>query len=484
MVDDNNDGIAHRLVAAATLGQVAAMTIALVRQVEEADGLPPRERRAAMLTVGIAIAISVLSTAIANIALPAMARELHATPAESIWVVNAYQLAVTISLLPFSALGDIIGYRRVYMWGLCGFTLASLACGLADTLPLLIGARILQGFGAAGIMSVNSALVRFIVPRAQLGSGISTITLVVAICSAAGPSIAAGILTVASWHWLFTFNVPFGILAVILALRSLPDTPRSGHRFDLVSAALNAATFGLLLVGLDGIGHGQNPIWVAAELAGGSVAAVVFIRRQNRMAAPVFPVDLFRSRVFALSVATSVSSYAAQTVAFLALPFYFAVAGGMSQSHIGLLITPWPAVVVVVAPIAGRLSDRYSAGLLGGLGLGILTAGLLLMLTLPADPGFVAVAWRMMVCGIGFGLFQTPNNRALLTAAPRSRSGVASGMVSTARLTGQTIGGVSVAVIFGLMHGDIGAAVGMALGAGATFSGVACAISFLRLRER
>jgi DHA2 family multidrug resistance protein-like MFS transporter len=484
MVDDNNDGIAHRLVAAATLGQVAAMTIALVRQVEEADGLPPRERRAAMLTVGIAIAISVLSTAIANIALPAMARELHATPAESIWVVNAYQLAVTISLLPFSALGDIIGYRRVYMWGLCGFTLASLACGLADTLPLLIGARILQGFGAAGIMSVNSALVRFIVPRAQLGSGISTITLVVAICSAAGPSIAAGILTVASWHWLFTFNVPFGILAVILALRSLPDTPRSGHRFDLVSAALNAATFGLLLVGLDGIGHGQKPIWVAAELAGGSVAAVVFIRRQNRMAAPVFPVDLFRSRVFALSVATSVSSYAAQTVAFLALPFYFAVAGGMSQSHIGLLITPWPAVVVVVAPIAGRLSDRYSAGLLGGLGLGILTAGLLLMLTLPADPGFVAVAWRMMVCGIGFGLFQTPNNRALLTAAPRSRSGVASGMVSTARLTGQTIGGVSVAVIFGLMHGDIGAAVGMALGAGATFSGVACAISFLRLRER
>jgi DHA2 family multidrug resistance protein-like MFS transporter len=117
------------------------MTMAWVETVDEADGLPPRERRAAMLTVGIAIAISVLSTAIANIALPAMAHELHATPSESIWVVNAYQLAVTVSLLPFSALGDIIGYRRVYMWGLCGFTVASLACGLADTLPLLIGAR-------------------------------------------------------------------------------------------------------------------------------------------------------------------------------------------------------------------------------------------------------------------------------------------------------------------------------------------------------
>jgi MFS transporter, DHA2 family, multidrug resistance protein len=456
-------------------------SVAVQRQTEEADGLPPRERRAALLTVGIAIAISVLSTAIANIALPSIAHELRATPAESIWVVNAYQLAVTVTLLPLSALGDIIGYRRVYLWGLAVFTAASLACGLAETLPLLIAGRVLQGFGAAGIMSVNTALVRFIVPRAQLGRGIAVIALVVATCSAAGPSIAAAILAVTSWHWLFTCNVPFGLVAVLLAVRSLPDTPRAGHRFDLVSAVLNAATFGLLLVGLDGFGHGQRPVWVAAELFFGTVAAVVFIRRQNRMAAPILPVDLFRKPVFALSVATSVCSYSAQTIAFLALPFYFAVAGGVSQSHIGLLITPWPAVVVFVAPIAGRLSDTYPAGLLGGLGLGVLTAGLLLMLGLPADPPFLDVMWRMMVCGIGFGFFQSPNNRVLISAAPRSRSGVASGMVSTARLTGQTIGGVTVAVIFALTHGDIAGGVGAALSMGAVFSGFACAISFLRL---
>jgi DHA2 family multidrug resistance protein-like MFS transporter len=459
------------------------MALTMTRQTEESDGLPPRERRAAMLTVGIAIAISVLSTAIANIALPAMAHELRATPAESIWVVNAYQLAVTVTLLPLSALGDIIGYRRVYLWGLGVFTLASLACGLAETLPLLVAGRVLQGFGAAGIMSVNTALVRFIVPRAHLGRGIATIALVVATCSAAGPSLAAAILAVASWHWLFTFNVPFGVLAVWLALRSIPDTPRSGHRFDLISAMLNAATFGLLLVGLDGIGHGQSGGWVALELTVGTLAGVVFIRRQNRMAAPMLPVDLFRTPVFALSVATSVCSYSAQTTAFLALPFYFAVAGGMSQSQIGLLITPWPAVVVVVAPIAGRLSDTYPAGLLGGIGLAVLTAGLLLMLALPANPPFLDVVWRMMVCGIGFGFFQSPNNRALISATPRSRSGVASGMVSTARLTGQTIGGVIVAVIFALTHGNIAAGVGTALTAGAVFSGFACVISFLRLTQ-
>jgi DHA2 family multidrug resistance protein-like MFS transporter len=447
----------------------------------DSDGLPPRERRAALLTVVIAIAISVLSVAIANIALPAMAHELHATPAESIWVVNAYQLAVTVTLLPLAALGDIIGYRRVYLWGLGVFTAASLACGLVETLPLLIAGRVLQGFGAAGIMSVNTALVRFIFPRTQLGRGISIIALVVAACSAAGPSVAAAILSVASWHWLFTFNVPFGVLAVWLALRSLPETPRSRHRFDIISAALNAATFGLLLVGLDGIGHGQSGVWVALELGVGTLACVMFIRRQNRMAVPMLPVDLFRKPIFALSVATAVCSHSAQTVAFLALPFYFAVAGGMSQSQIGLLITPWPAVVVVVAPISGRLADKYPAGLLGGLGLAVLTVGLLLMLALPPNPPFLDVVWRMMVCGIGFGFFQSPNNRALISAAPRSRSGVAGGVLSTARLTGQTIGGVVVAIIFALTHGDIGGGVGAALTAGAVLSGFACVISFLRL---
>lgn len=450
---------------------------------EEADGLPPRERLAALITVGIAIAVAVLDGAIANIALPSIARELHATAAGSIWVVNAYQLAVTVSLLPLASLGEIVGYRRVYMYGLSLFTLASLACGLANTLPLLVAARVVQGFGAAGIMSVNIALVRFTFPRDQLGRGVGIVALVVATSSAAGPTLAAAILSVASWHWLFLFNIPLGIVAVWLAVRSLPRTPLSGNRFDWTSAALNAATFGLLLIGLDGIGQNENRLWVAAELVVGAFFALVFIRRQNRMKVPMLPVDLFRKPVFALSVATSICSYAAQTIVYVALPFYFAVAGGMSQSHIGLLITPWPGVVVFIAPLAGRLSDKYPAGLLGGLGLAVLTVGLVLMLSLPPDPPFADVVWRMMLCGTGFGFFQSPNNRALISAAPRSRSGVASGVLSTARLTGQTTGAVSVALIFGLMQGDIAHGVGAALSVAACFSGFACVISFLRLRQ-
>ncbi len=450
---------------------------------DEPDGLPPQARRRAIVTITIAVAISVLSTAIANIALPTMADELHATPSTSIWVVNAYQLAVTVSLLPLSSLGDIKGYKVVYLWGLAVFTVASVACGLATSLPWLVAARIAQGFGAAGIMSVNTALIRFIFPRARLGRGIAMMGLIVAVSSASGPSLAALILGIASWHWLFLINAPFGALAVVLALRSLPRTPRSGQQFDYASAVLNALTFGLLLLGLDGIGHGGDRLQVAAELLAGGAAAIVFIRLQKSRAEPMLPVDLFKLPIFALSVGTSVCSYAAQTVAYLALPFYFQVAGGFSQSHVGLLITPWPAVVVFIAPLSGRLSDKYPAGLLGGIGLAVLTVGLLLARQLPPDAAFVDVVWRMMICGIGFGFFQSPNNRAIITAAPRHRSGAASGMLSTARLTGQTVGGVTVALIFGITHGDIAMGVHMALLAGAVFSGLACCVSFLRLTQ-
>jgi DHA2 family multidrug resistance protein-like MFS transporter len=380
-----------------------------------------------------------------------------------------------------ASLGDIRGYRFVYLWGLGIFTLASLACGMAESLPLLVAARIVQGIGAAGIMSVNTALVRFVFPRSQLGRGVATTALVVAVSSASGPSVAALILAVASWHWLFLMNVPVGVVAIWLALRSLPETPRSGHRFDVVSAVLNALVFGLVLMGFDGIGHGHNRILVAAELIAGVVLGVVFVRRQLGRAAPLLPVDLFRLPIFGMSVGTSICSYTAQTIAMLALPFSFQIAGGLTQTQVGLLITPWPAVVVFVAPLAGRLSDRYPAGLLGGLGLAVLTVGMILVLTLRPDAAYADVVWRMMVCGIGFGFFQSPNNRAIISAAPRNRSGAASGVLSTARLTGQTIGGAVVALVFAFTHGDIAQGASLAVAVGAVFSGVACAVSFLRL---
>src|ERR1035437_9909308 len=191
------------------------------------DGLPPAERRRAMSALVIAISISVLDSAIANIALPAIAKELMVSPSASVWVVNAYQLAVTVSLLPLSSLGDIYGYRRVYLGGLVLFTLASIACGMSTSLPMLVGARMLQGVGAAGIMSVNTALVRFIYPRAQLGRGVGTTALTVATSAAAGPTIAAAILAVAPWQMLFLVHAPFRAVGGAWAAGAPPNPPRA-----------------------------------------------------------------------------------------------------------------------------------------------------------------------------------------------------------------------------------------------------------------
>src|SRR5215475_1921826 len=210
-----------------------------VHDLEVADGLPQPQRWHAMLTVAIAIAMSVLVTSIANIALPTIAHDMHTTPADSIWVVNAYQLAVTVTLLPFASIGDIYGHRRVYVWGLTVYTVASFICAVAPSLPVLVIGRVLQGFGGAGIMSVNGALVRFIFPREALGRGIGFNALVVAGSSAAGPSVAAAIMSVLSWPWLFALQVPAGIVSLWMAYRFLPRTPRTGHAFDRLSAVMN-----------------------------------------------------------------------------------------------------------------------------------------------------------------------------------------------------------------------------------------------------
>jgi DHA2 family multidrug resistance protein-like MFS transporter len=442
------------------------------------DGLPLPRRYYAILVVALGLTLSVLDSAIANVALPTIARHLNASPAASIWIVNAYQLTVTISLLPFASLGDRIGYRRVYLAGLAVFTIASLGCALSNSLLTLALARMIQGFGAAGVMSVNTALVRHIYPRKSLGRGIAINAVVVAVASAVGPTIASGVLSVASWPWLFAINVPIGVAAFMGGLRALPRNTPHRAPYDYASAVMNAIVFGLVIFAVDGLGHGERRTLVAAELLGALVVGWFFVRRQLTQPVPLLPVDLLRIPVFSLSVGTSVCSFCAQMLAFVSLPFLLQETLGLSQVQTGLLMTPWPLVIVGAAPVAGVLSDRYSAGMLGGIGLLLLAAGLLSLATLGANPTTFDIVWRMALCGIGFGTFQSPNNRQMLSAAPRERSGGASGMLGTARLTGQTLGAALVALIFGIapQHGPI-----IALYVATAFALVAAVVSMMRL---
>jgi MFS transporter, DHA2 family, multidrug resistance protein len=447
-------------------------------QTEHPDGLPLPQRNWAIVTIALGIIMAVVDGAIANVALPTIAHDLNASPAFSIWIVNGYQLAVTISLLPLASLGEIIGYRRVYLAGLVLFTFASAFCALSHTLLLLTVARILQGFGAAGILSVNSALVRYTYPHALLGRGIGINALVVAISAAVGPTIAAGILSFGTWPWLFAINVPLGFITFALGARSLPYTNPAAHTFDWQSAALSAVTFGVGVSAIDSLGHGEAILTCVIELAVAVVAGVTLVYRQTHMTSPLLPLDLLRIPVFALSIATSISSFCGQMLAFVAIPFYLEGHFGYSPVQMGLLITPWPLAVAVTAPLAGRLVERVPAGLLGGIGLAIFAGGLASLALLPADPGPLQVVWRMALAGCGFGLFQTPNNRTMIAAAPRERSGGASGMLGTARLLGQTTGAALVAMLLALSP-DNGTRLALATGVG--FALVGAALSMLRL---
>lgn len=445
---------------------------------DASDGLPTPQRYWALSTLVLAIIMSVLDGTIVNVALPTIAQELGASPASAVWVVNAYQLAVIATLLPLSSLGDTIGYRNISIAGLLVFTVASLVCAMADSLATLTAARVLQGLGAAGIMSVNAALVRFIFPQRRLGRGIGIIAVAVSISAAAGPTVAAAILAVAHWNWLFAINVPFGLLALIIGIRSLPATRRSPHPFDVLSAILNALTFGLVISGIDGIGHGEAWPLVVLKIGLGLLTGVLLVRRQYALPSPLLPVDLLRIPIFALSTATSACSFIGQMLAFVSLPFYLHDTLGYSAVETGLLITPWPIMVGIMAPLAGRLADRYPVGILSTIGLACLAVGLGLLALLPSTPTAGDIAWRMAICGMGFGFFQAPNNRAIMNSAPRARSGGASGMLGTARLTGQTLGAVMVALIFGVTV-DGGTKIALLLATG--FVAVAAMISSLRM---
>ncbi len=445
------------------------------------DGLPTPRRYWSIAAIWLALTMAVLDASIANVALPAIARDLHAAPAESIWVINAYQLAIVVSLLPLAALGEIVSYRRVFQGGLVLFVLASGGCALAHTLPQLALARVVQGLGAAGVMSVNGALVRHTYPHRQLGRGIGLNALVISVAAVLGPSIASAILAVGPWQWLFAVNLPVGAAALLVGWFALPDSARTGRGLDWISAALNVVAFGLIIVGVDVLTRGSGS-WIGGlELAVGVVAATLMVRRSFSQARPMVPIDLLRNRLFSLSLLTSVASFTAQMLAFVALPFFFQDVLHRSQVETGILITPWPLAVGVAAPLSGYLADRYSAAVLGSIGLILFAIGLALVALLPAHAGMLDVMWRMAVCGLGFGIFQAPNNRTLLAAAPLDRSGAAGGMLATARLTGQTIGATLTAIVFRAapVTGPV-----LSLGLAAVFAAGGAVVSASRLLDR
>lgn len=444
----------------------------------EPDGLPVPQRYYAVIAVWFTVAMAVIDSTVVNIALPTIATELSASPETVVWVINAYQLVIAMLLLPFAAMADRVGHSRVYLGGMVLFIIGSLACALAGSLQSLIAARMLQGIGAAGIMSANTALIRAIYPASMLGRGLGYNALVLSASSALGPTLASAILSMASWHWLFAINVPFGLAALALGIPCLPHRKGHGRQPDYVAAVLSAGMLGFTIFGAETFAReGSN--WGLGMAATGIILGAILVRREWNEPAPLIPLDLLRRPIIGLSVLTSMLSFSAVMVMMVTMPFLLQKELGRGVMETGFILTSFPVALGFAAGIAGRFADRMPAGLMGGVGLIMCAIGLLALALLGPGPALLDIIWPIALCGAGFGIFQPPNNRAMIGSAPRERSGAAGGMLASARLLGQTIGAVSVALGF---HWLGFASTPVMLGIAAGVAALAACVSMMRLR--
>lgn len=429
-----------------TIPQVAAAP-------ERPDGLPTPRRYAAVVAVSLGTIVTSVDSGIVNIALPTLARELHVQPSAAVVVITVYQLVLLMTLLPFSALSQRLGHRATFQLGLSVFATATVLCFLARTLPALVLVRSLQALGAAAVLSVISALIRRIYPLSRLGRGLSFNTVIAASAASAAPIVGGAILAVASWPWLFAAVAPFGVLSILVARKYLPAGQRHNDSFDVFGAMMCAAMFGLGVLGLESAVHADAPVISAALVALSVALGVVFVRRELGQSHPVLPVDLLRLKNIALPCIGSLAAYIGMTILMVSLPFRLQEQFNFTAAAAGAVLAPLPLVSVVVAPTSGLLSDRVPAGVLGAIGMAFGFAGMICLAFLPASPQRIDILWRVAICGLGFGMFFSPNARQIVGAAPAARAAAAGALFSTIRGAGQTLGATMIATLLALGSG-------------------------------
>lgn len=439
------------------------------------DGLPIPRRYVAIFALSAGTALAVVDGTIANVALPTIAHALRVPASEAAHVVTLYQLVLVMALLPLSALGDRIGHRRLYQSGQMVFVIATLACVFATSLPQLLLARALQGLGAAGALSVSSALIRAAYPARQLGRGLGINSMIVASAGALSPTLGGIILSVAPWQWVFAAPVPFALLSLVAGSIALPSPKTILGRYDHVGALLSAATFAFLILGLQDLAYGRDIPSGILKLVAGTVAATSLIRQQSRAERPILPLDLLRQGRLAIPVAGLLLAFMAQMILLVSLPFRLQHRSGFTPVEIGATLSLWPLTLIIVSPLAGMLSDRLSNRLLGGVGMAIATAGFAAIALLPDHLSQLSASVRMAICGLGFGLFLSPNARTIIGVAPRTRAAAAGGLMATTRLTGQALGASIAGGLLALGTGDGAIPAGIAALV-ASLIGLACIV--------
>ncbi len=395
-----------------------------------------------LAAVGMGIFLTTIDGTIVNVALPTLVRELNTDFATVQWVVLGYLLTLSTLLLSMGRLGDMVGKKPIYMTGFVLFTLSSMLCGLSPTVYWLIGFRVLQAIGAAMTQALGTAIITEAFPDSERGKALGAAGTLVSIGIVLGPTLGGLLIESLSWHWVFLVNLPVGIIGVWMVIRNVPNLqPIGEQRFDYAGATVLFIGLLTLLLGLtlgQQWGFGDQRVWLM--LAGALLLIGLFIGIEARVEQPMIDLQLFRSQLFSINLITGLAVFIAVAGVFILLPFYLEGVLGYGPRNVGLLVAAVPILLGVTAPISGSLSDRFGTRLIASIGLAVLAGGYAAMSRFTAETNLTYYLIAVLPFGAGMGIFQSPNNSAVMGAVPRSKLGIASGLLAITRTLGQTTG--------------------------------------------
>ena len=434
-----------------------------------------------LVVIGLGTFMTALDSSIVNVILPLVRDSLGSDFASTEWVVTIYLLVLSGLLLSFGRMGDMYGHRRVYMAGFMLFVLSSMMCGLSGTIIWLVIFRATQALGAAMLASNSPAILTHNFPPQQRGQALGLLATMTYLGLVAGPSVGGWLANAFSWEAVFFINLPIGILALFLSWHLIPDDSHSpgGERFDIVGAGLFTLGLSLLLLGLNqGHAWGWNSLPVLGLLLVSVLLLIGFVTVENRIAAPMLDLNLFRSPVFSLTVLSAILNYICVYSVIFLMPQYLIDGRGLNSASAGILLTAQSLVMAVIAPISGTQSDRVGTRLPSMIGMGLLALGTLTLSRLDPVSANLMIILGLAIVGLGTGAFISPNNSALMGAAPKHQQGIAAGVLATARSFGMVIGaGFSGAIFTTILSspgGDLFSAIRISfvLAAGVAFLGV------------
>ncbi len=395
-----------------------------------------------MSAVAMSIFLATIDGSIVNVALPTLVKELNTNFATVQWVVLAYLLAISTLILSMGRLGDMIGKKPVFMTGFIVFTTGSVFCGLASSVYWLIAFRVVQAIGASMTMALGVAIITEAFPPTERGRALGIAGGIVSVGIVVGPTLGGVLIDALSWRWIFFVNLPVGIVGTLMAFRFVPAFKPSGRqRFDFPGAiTLFISLLTLLLALTIGQQLGFGDIRILMLFGVWVLFLAIFVAIEWRSSQPMIDLRLFKNSLLSVNLVTGFITFVTIAGTIILMPFYLENVLGYEPRQVGFLLAIVPIGMGIIAPISGSLSDRFGTRPITVIGLGMLVVGYLAMSTLTSETSVAGYILRLLPIGLGMGIFQSPNNSAIMGSAPRERLGVVSGLLSITRTLGQTTG--------------------------------------------